>query len=368
MGTIIMKIMSFLLPVILLFSGAKVSDFDYSDKLNEPDYVGLKDVYADYFDVGCAVGGGHCINERDFILKNFNSLTFEASIKQPYINPKEGVWNFGDADVIANFARENNLKVRGHCLLWPAISNDSWMVYDNMTDKNFVDKDTFYKRLDDFFRVVMTRYGDVVSTWDVVNEQFYWDATQDFKETEITKIVGSQEELIKNAFFIAKKYVRDDAKLCINECKVVYSPAKLAHLYKYVKKWLAEGVPIDAVGIQCHWEVLNAKENARQLDKAIKKIASLGVDIQITEMTMNCTNKLDSLVYDPLPRYVEILQTKKWKEEFKVFRDNADVISSVTFWGVSDKYNNTSKNKPDYPMLFDKDNKPKESYWAVIDF
>lgn len=362
---VINKIMCAILSVLFMFTGTSMSDYDYSDRLSETDYVGLREVYSDYFDIGTAIGSASLQNadSANDVLKNFSSLTGENAFKLVYIHPSKDVWNFGPADIIADFARKNGLKLRGHCLVWG--SQDNWMLYDD--DGNLVSKEVFYQREYDYFKVLMTRYGDVIHTWDVVNEPFNYEVGCDFKQSEIYKLCG--EEYITKAFEMAHE-IDPTAVLVLNETRVIKNDVKMNLLLKYAEKYKKAGVPIDAIGLQSHYDTLSTNENAGRLDSLINKISALGYDVQITEMDMTVYSN-DNTVYDELPDWVQILQNKKYKEIFEVLRKNSDKISSVTFWGMNDghsSYNSQNTYRHDWPLVFDENNNPKQAYYAICDF
>ena len=133
------------------------------------DPTGYKDTYKDYFTVGVAVNMRN-VSDPDqiaLIKKNFNSITAENDMKPVSLQPREGEWNWENADKIANFCRENNIPLRGHCLCWHSQFAD-WMFVDEKG--NDVPKEVFYERLRTHIHAVVNRYKDVVYAWDVVNE------------------------------------------------------------------------------------------------------------------------------------------------------------------------------------------------------
>ena len=73
---------------------------------------GLKDAYEDYFTIGVAVNPTNVSTPEQMalIVQEFNSITAENVMKPGEIHPAEGVWNFEEADRVANFCRENNIK------------------------------------------------------------------------------------------------------------------------------------------------------------------------------------------------------------------------------------------------------------------
>ena len=79
---------------------------------------GLKDAYKNYFKIGVAVNQRNVVDpvQTDLIKREFNSVTAENDMKPEPTEPKEGVFDWEGADNIANFCRQNGLKMRGHCL------------------------------------------------------------------------------------------------------------------------------------------------------------------------------------------------------------------------------------------------------------
>ncbi len=96
---------------------------------------GLKDAYKNYFKIGVAVTPRNITDslQASIILKEFNSITAENCMKPGEIHPQPGVWNFAQADAIANFCREHGIKMRGHCLVWHS-QFANWMF--NKYDEN----------------------------------------------------------------------------------------------------------------------------------------------------------------------------------------------------------------------------------------
>ena len=72
---------------------------------------------------------------------------------------------------------------------------------------------------------------------------------------------------------------------------------------------------------------------------------------------------LDSAPHDYLVR-----QAYRYKELFDLFKIHCDVITNVTFWGYHDSHSwlNTA-DKPNWPLLFDREYKAKYAYWALVD-
>lgn len=371
MSPILAKIFSFIMSIIFLFQGAgSLASYEYTEEMkNNDNYTPLKEVYADYnFKMGASAWAGELDRDGEFFLKNFEVVSPTEGMRPTNINPAKDQWNFNDPDRIAAFCRQNNIKMRCHMLLWQALYDNWWMCYDD--SGNLVDKKTWEDRLHHYMDVVINRYKDIVYAWDVINEPFYYTYGKDmYKDGPVLKIYGGNgREMVTNTFRMAREIAGPDAVLVLNETKCVNNDQKFNKTYKEMKALLADGVPIDAIGIQCHYEALSIKETGKRLDNVINKFAGLGLRIHITEATVYSTHDFDSQTYETIPRYFQSVQNRKWKEMFETIRKNADKIDYVVTWGMSDRYMYDKGGKPCHPTLFDENNVPKECYWAAIDF
>jgi endo-1,4-beta-xylanase len=101
--------------------------------------------------------------------------------------------------------------------------------------------------------------------------------------------------------------------------------------------------------------------------------ASLGLKIQVTELDVSMFNFEDRRkdLSDPTSEML-YLHEEMYNNIFKIFREYRDVVNSVTFWGISDKY--TWKDgfpvvgRKDWPMIFDVNGNPKASFEKIINF
>ena len=145
-----MKIKLFTLALLALFLGS-----------NDASAQGLKDAYKKEFMIGVAVNVRNVTTpeQMELVKKEFNSMTAENDMKPQPTEPKEGEFNWENADKIANFARQNGIKLRGHCLMWHSQIGE-WMLGDNPT------KEVFYQRMKNHIQAVVSRYKDVVYCWD----------------------------------------------------------------------------------------------------------------------------------------------------------------------------------------------------------
>ena len=106
----------------------------------------LKEAYKPYFSVGVAVNLRNISDPEQIALikRNFNSMTAENVMKPQLVQPHQGEFYWDDADKVANFCRENGIKLRGHCLMWYKQIGD-WFFKDE--NGNYVSREVLYDRM-----------------------------------------------------------------------------------------------------------------------------------------------------------------------------------------------------------------------------
>ncbi|HEU4391554.1 MAG TPA: carbohydrate binding domain-containing protein, partial [Blastocatellia bacterium] len=118
---------------------------------------------------GGGVGPVEIAGEHGVLLaKHFNSLTSGNDMKWDATERTEGVFTFANADAQVNFAKANNMAVRGHTLLWHN-QTPAWVFNDingNPMTPTPENKTLLLQRLDNHIRGVMTHFGNDVYAWD----------------------------------------------------------------------------------------------------------------------------------------------------------------------------------------------------------
>ncbi len=328
---------------------------------------GLKDFYKDYFPIGVAVAPNNLEgDEAELIKKHFNSLTAENVMKPALIHPEENRYDWENADKVVEFAQANGMKVRGHTLCWHS-QTGQWMFTD--AEGKPASKELALQRLKDHITTVVSRYKGKIYAWDVLNEVITDNdtAASIYRQTPWLKICG--EEYIPKIFQWAHE-ADPNAILYYNDYNTE-NPGKRERIYTMLKKLLDDGIPVHGVGLQGHWNIGYPTEEA--LRESIEKFASLGLDVQITELDVSIyTSRHDTIDMGFTPER-EQKQIELYKMAFKVFREKKDDITGVTFWNVSDRRSWLDRRGPAgaikaYPLLFDTDLKPKKAFWEVVKF
>ena len=332
---------------------------------------GLKDYYKDYFTIGVAVSPRALqTDEAGLILQQFNSITAENAMKMGPIHPEENRYNWAGADSIAAFAKKNHLKLRGHTLCWHN-QTPRWLFIDAKGDT--VTKDVLLQRLKEHITAVVTRYKDVIYAWDVVNEVISDNPNEFYRNSAWYRICG--DEFITKAFEYAHA-ADPKAILFYNDYNEI-NPVKRDKIYKLVKDMKDKGVPIHGVGLQGHWSVYEPTEEL--LTATMEKFKALGLQVQVTELDISVHPKEHSRrerkPEDANASYTAQLERKQiemYKMVFRVFRQYRNVLTGVTFWNISDRSswldNFPVVGRKDYPLLFDKDLKPKKAFDEVVKF
>lgn len=327
-------------------------------------YLSLKDRYADYFRIGAAVNQETILTEEELLKQHFNSLTAENEMKFEHLQPKEGIFTFEKADQMASFAKENQIEMRGHTLVWHN-QTPQWVFEGNKG--SLLTRQQLLNRMESHIKTVMTHFKDPFYTWDVVNEAVEDRGSQLLRSSPWSTIIG--DDFIDHAFYFAKE-ARPDVKLYYNDYNES-SPVKREKIYQLVKSLVERDVPIDGIGLQCHWSLdTPAIDDIRQ---AIERYASLGLSLEITEMDVSVF-EFENHRTDLTQATKEMLdkQAARYDQIFSLFREYHQHIDTVTFWGVSDRYTWLNdfpvENRKNWPFIFDEKGQAKESFKKIMTF
>ncbi|WP_373521835.1 endo-1,4-beta-xylanase [Aquiflexum sp.] len=325
--------------------------------------IPLKELFKDYFPIGAAITPHHADANTDHgqaLIKHFSSVTAENVMKPDALQRNKGVYTWDGADKIVQFAKTNNIQVRGHVLTWHS-QTPNWMFYDQ--DGVLLSKEVALDQLEDHITAVMSRYKGDVYAWDVVNEALFdWDPNGEIiyrEDSPWYKMFG--ESYIDSAFVFAHR-ADPNAKLFYNDYNSIFS-WKRYKIYNLVKRLKDNNIPIDGLGIQGHWFVGTSEENIRT---SLDLFRGLGVEIQITELDLPVylsNEEPGSTVYTET---FSARQKEAYKMIFQIFLDYSDIITNVTFWGIGDDASWLDKpGRKAFPFLLDEELQPKPAYFEV---
>lgn len=342
---------------------------------------GLKEAFAGRFYIGTALNADQITGKDsaalEVVKKQFNAIVAENCMKSESLQPREGVFDFSLADQFVAFGEQNNMWITGHTLIWHSQVPD-WLFTDSLGHD--VSREVMIGRMKSHISNVVGRYKGRVKGWDVVNEAILDDGS--FRNSRFYEIVG--EEYLQLAFEFTHE-ADPDAELYYNDYSMT-NPGKREGVVAMVKKLQEQGVRIDGIGMQGHVG-LNYPDIA-EFERSIEAFAALGVKVMITELDMTLLPVPDlkvgadvsaSIAYQQemnpytggLPDSVNTAFETRYLDFFNLFLKHQDVISRVTLWGVNDaqswRNNWPMSGRTDYPLLFDRENRPKPVVRRIIE-
>jgi endo-1,4-beta-xylanase len=321
-------------------------------------HTSLCNTYKQHFPIGAA------ITHADMLTTQYNSITAENCMKFALTHPKQDRYTFEDSDKLSEFARKNGIKMRGHTLVWHGQTPD-WVFVDAKGDA--VSRDTLLERMHEHIQTVVGRYRESVYCWDVVNEAAADDGDNILRKTKWLDIIG--EDYLLKAFQFAHE-ADPNAVLFYNDYNET-DPNKLKKITALLKKLLDLGAPIHGMGMQAHYGP--TKPPIEDIRRAIDSYASLGLQVQITEMDISVYEwdaGPSSLTF-PSSEMMEN-QAQRYEQIFSLLREYHDVITGVTLWGAADDTTWLDHfpvpNRKNWPLLFDEDHQPKEACMRIMNF
>lgn len=336
----------------------------------------LKETFKTDFTIGTALNTAQ-IEERDtgavlLIPQQFNTATPENIMKAEIIHPEWNRYNFDMADKLVAYAQKNGMMVNAHTLIWHS-QLPAFM-------RRMKDADSVRQYMTNHIQTVAARYDGKVYSWDVVNEALNEDGTM--RKSVFFDKLG--DNFVVDAFRLAQQ-AAPNTKLYYNDYNIE-QPRKRAGAIDLIKKIQAAGVRIDGVGIQGHWHLKNIP--FADIEESIKAFSALGIKVMFTELDIsvlpNARNVIGADVnqraeYEAknnpytagLPDSVQTALANDYAALFQLFLKYRNNISRVTFWGVNDGQSWLNdfpiRGRTNYPLLFDRQFKPKPAFYKVIE-
>lgn len=322
--------------------------------------VSLKDLYADYFMLGtiytAKIDSGA---DNALVKQHFNVITPENLMKPEYMQRPQGSFQFKEADHMMEIAERDGLTVIGHTLAWHQQSGDFLGIKN--AEGNPVTRDEAIQQLKDHIYHVAGQYKGKIYSWDVLNEAIAdgaklpadGDWTKCLRETQWIKSIGP--EYVAMAFEFAHE-ADPDAILYYNDYNL-NNADKAKICAAMVADLRSQGVPIHGIGMQGHYSIDTSLGSVRNSLKLFSEIE--GIVVSVTELDVgvpNTNGKLNS--------QNEKKQALFYAKLFNIYKEYADLIERVTFWGYRD---DTSWRSENCPLLFNKDLSAKEAFYALMD-
>ncbi len=333
----------------------------------------LKTTVGKHFLIGVAVNTNQVWGRDSIGAKiardNFNSVVAENCMKGEVVHPTEDRYDWRDADQTARFAEQNGMALIGHCLIWHSQA-PHWFFTDKAGRP--VSREVLIDRMYHHITTVVQHFKGKVKGWDVVNEAFNDDGT--YRQSPYYKIIG--KDFIPLAFRFAHA-ADPNAELYYNDYSLS-NPKKREAVCRLVRELKAQGLRIDAVGMQSH----NGTDypSLADYEASMQAFIKEGVKIQMTELDLNMLPNPRGFggaeisqhgdyakTMDPyrkgLTRQAQKLFTRRYLDFFRLYRKYASHVKRVTLWGVTDASSWLNDfpihGRTNYPLLFDRKGKAK---------
>ena len=331
-------------------------------------YPSLSELYSDYFRFGVAIPTTIVPNEneefRNLVSHEFNSITLENEMKpenildgetclaDPATYNESPALDFSSLTETLDWAQENGIGVRGHCLIWYS-QTPSWLFYENYdVTGELASRELMMTRMENYIKGVFDwaqeNYPGLFYSWDVVNEAI--GDNGGLRDCYWLQTIG--DDYVQLAFQYAREYADPSIELAYNDYNE-YQPSKMEDILEMLAP-VAEAGNIDVMGMQSH---MTAGLSVDLYVEAMNTSADeLGVSIMITELDIGAPNSANPL-YDQGVYYQEFF------EGLIAAVDAGTPIESVTVWGISD---DTSWRSNTTPLLFSGNLAMKSAFEGVV--
>ena len=298
--------------------------------------------------VGTAVQSSYLTDTRyaAVFARHFNYVTAEYEMKWDPIERTRGSEDFSGGDAIAAFAAAHAMQVKGHALIWHH-ALPSWV--------SGLDAASLKVEFERHIRSVASHYRGRVVAWDVVNEAID-DNGFGLRDSIFRQQLG--DGYIADAFRIAHD-TDPQALLFYNDYGGEGLGGKSDAIYDLVRGLVAQGVPINGVGLQMHVRA-GAPPSDTNVAANMRRIAALGLRVNISEMDVRVGD-----IGGATPANLDAQRAVYHSMTAACVAEPA--CHGLTFWGFTDAHSWIyGQYGPDAPLLFDTLYAPKPAFFGVL--
>ncbi|HEX2733584.1 MAG TPA: endo-1,4-beta-xylanase [Polyangiaceae bacterium] len=285
---------------------------------------------------------------RATLAAEFDYVTPENATKWGPLEPTASNYDWTHADAIVQFARDNQMAVKGHTFLWYQ-QNPSWV-------STSLSASELQSAIKSHIQTTMTHYQGLVRAWDVVNEAVDTETESGYKDNIFFETLGP--DYIADAFRWARE-ADPDALLFYNEIGIERVGEKSDFAYQMLSDLLAQGVPIDGIGFQSHVSTHRYPSDT-DLRANLARFAALGLRVNISEADVRDTVMPGSAEARALAQRIAYQQiTAACVLE--------PACEGITLWGFTDEYTWLQQEGDFNPLVFTRDYQNKPAYQGVLD-
>ena len=299
--------------------------------------------------------GNENLSETKEIAAQFSMLAPENEMKMDALQPSQGQFTYGSADKLVSFAQRHDITMRGHCLVWHQ-QQPEWVSSDGKKNDKGWSRTEALAIMNDHITKVMKHFKGKVVEWDVVNECLDDDQSiirsqpdgYTLRPTVWQRAIG--DDYIDSAFVYARR-ADPDAVLYLNDYDVEHQgKAKATAFYNLAMRLKKKNIPVDGVGLQCHFSV--GSIDSLKLERTIQRFAEADMLCIITELDVGIAST----------------STANLEEQARNYRVITDIVLNnqncphLVIWGLKD---NDSWRSGSSPLLYTSGLAKKPAYYAV---
>lgn len=272
---------------------------------------------------------------RALMVRECNMIVAENETKWQALRPRPDVFSFELADEMFTWAKQQDMAIRGHTLIWQA---PKWFpTWLNEHDFGANPKQEAERLLTEHIRTVCQHFGRSIYSWDVVNEAIdHADGAP--RKNVLTERLGAVEQ-IDLAFRLAKEHA-PHAQLVYNDY-MSWDTNSAKHcdgVLRLLGQLKSRGTPVHALGLQSHIGARHSDGAAaatargaqeRQWRRFLDEVTGMGLDLLITEFDVHDRDLpadiaiRDSAVAAEARAYLDLTLSYRQVHDF-------------VFWGLAD--------------------------------
>ena len=302
---------------------------------------------------GTAVAYGPLMNDeayRDTLVAEFNYITPENETKWGVLQPTDDprVWDFAQADAIYSFAREHDMKVKGHTFIWHSQA------------PSFIHSGLNKAQLSILMTAHILRtgleYRQHTYAWDVVNEAVADDGSG-LRESVFSDKLG--EKFIKQSFILARAATHPKTKLYYNDYNILSLNDKSDAVHALMQDLRERHVPVHGVGFQGHIDARFAPSYEEMVSN-FTRFGDLGLSVNVSELDV----RIAGIAGDKARKFAVQKQIYQRVAAACMAVDNCE---GITTWGFTDAHSWVDQQfGADDPLLFDENYERKPAYYGLV--
>ena len=305
------------------------------------------------FLIGAAVALGPLVSDAPYaenLVGNFGLLTPENAMKPQALSPRQGEYDFEEADALLDLAASKGIAVHGHTIAFSE-AMPRWM--RELPADSEPERQASAEALLDYVDTVVTHFRGRLDSLDVVNEPFDIDQGTSLQENVWYRVFGPTYPVV------VSKAVHDadpDVRQFINENGADVPGPRQDALLQLALDTNDQGGHIDGVGLQAHVYDLDTDAlSADELATTFDHFANAGLIVRISENDVPDDEGRD-------------VQAEQYATVFAACL-GSEACESYTTWGVDDAYDwwidDDGALQQGHDLLFD-DGEPTPAYDALL--